>query len=177
MSKYGSYISDVITRIASTNEFSEEEVNWFAQLMTQVANEHIAEDNPIEGQYIQNPVMKKKGIIASDFSAISLTTQHIFEVKEGEKVLAHDLICEVIGRDFEKGNLLIRHPFWGEKWLPETRVIRLQKIFTMNMMKEVIKTAMSGEFISHFKNKIGQDRVEELEHDETQSKSYQLDDK
>lgn len=178
MSSYGSYITNVMSRFQQLGFFAPEELQTLEAIMTEAANEMIAEENgePIQGELIVSDRVRPREKIASDFAIMGVSASHSFKVQEGEKVIVHELVCEVIGRDFTNGKVLVWHPFWGEQWLPEDGVIRIQKLFNFNMLKDVAKTLMSKDFIHHFRTKIGQEGTEEIEHN-SQSNKLNQDDK
>lgn len=161
MSSMIGYITRVMMAFKATGAFGEEELREIESIMYAVAQEET-----------RDIVVHKadRSRIASSFSTIAIHG-HQFKVKEGEKVIVHELICTVISRDFTNGKIKVMNPFWGEQWIPEQSCIRIQELFTLGMLRDVLKTALSPKFLDHFKAKIGRDKTLDLEHD-TEASGY-----
>jgi len=161
MSSMIGYITRVMSAFKHTGAFGEEELREIESILYAVAQ-----------QETRDVVLHKadRNTIASSFSAIALVG-HQFKVKEGEKVIVYELICTVTARDFTNGKIQVMNPFWGIQWVPEQSCIRIQELFTLGMLRDVIKTAMSPNFIKDFKKRIGREKSIDLDHD-TEASGY-----
>ncbi len=148
------YITRVLEAFKACGAFSEQELKEIEAMMFEIAN---YEERDI------THVKADKNIIASSFSSIAVQG-HKFKVREGEKVIVHELLCEVKARDFSRGLVLVQNEFWGARWVSEDSCIRIAEIFTLGLLKDAVKTAFSPKFLEHFKAKIGREKSLDMDH-------------